>query len=111
MKKVHTLKPGSSKRLKSKSIYKAYMPQLANDQNGDHMYNNNNIVVKRYAYYYDETCVPYIWIHDAGLSFSRKVNQQYISLEDLRDCSEIKIFRDHQKGCIGVRKKFKADFC
>ncbi|XP_021726171.1 uncharacterized protein LOC110693327 [Chenopodium quinoa] len=110
LRKVHTLKPGSSKRLKSKSIYKAYMPQ-GNDQNNGDDNGKGNIVVKRYAYYYDETCMPYVWIHDAGGSFSRMVKQQYISLEDLRDCSEIKIFRDHQKGCIAVRKKFRADFC
>ncbi|KAJ8565884.1 hypothetical protein K7X08_008460 [Anisodus acutangulus] len=29
LKKVHTLKPGSSKRLNSKKIYKAYMPELS----------------------------------------------------------------------------------
>lgn len=112
LKKVHTLKPGSSKRLKSKSIYKAYMPQ-ANDHNGD-KYNNNNgkgNMVKRYTYYYDQTCLPYVWIHEAGGSFSRMFKQQYISLEDLRDCSEIKIFRDHQRGCIAVRKKFRSDYC
>ncbi|CAN4112747.1 unnamed protein product [Withania somnifera] len=72
LKKVHTLKPGSSKRLNFKKIYKAYMP---------------------------------------GCDFSRMVKQQYISLEDLRDCSEIRIFRDHQRGCISVRKKPKTELC
>ncbi|KMS98739.1 hypothetical protein BVRB_3g069190 [Beta vulgaris subsp. vulgaris] len=105
LKKVHTLKPGSSKRLKSKSIYKAYMPQLID-------YDNiGKGIAKRHVYYYDETCLPYIWIHDAGGSFSRMVKQQYISLEDLRDCCEIKIFRDHQRGCIAVRKKFRTNVC
>ncbi|KAL1548563.1 hypothetical protein AAHA92_16780 [Salvia divinorum] len=98
LKKVHTLKAGSSKRLKSKNIYKAYMPGKAKG-------------VKDLLYYYDETCHPYIWIHDAGCDFSRMLKQQYISLEDLRDCSEIKVFRDHQRGCITVRKKSRPDFC
>ena len=111
LKKVHTLKPGSSKQLNSKSIYKTYLPQ-GDDEND--VCNNNSGLVKKYSnvYYYDETCSPYVWIHDAGGSFSRvQVKQQYISLEDLRDCSEIKIFRDHQKGCISVRKKSKTEFC
>lgn len=62
-------------------------------------------------YYYDETCHPYIWVHDMGCNFSRMVKQQYISLEDLRDFSDIKIYRDLQKGCISVRKKARTDFC
>lgn len=109
LKKVYTLKPGSSKRLKSKSIYKAYMPQIRGNDNNDKY--GGNSMVKRYAYYYDETCLPYLWIHDIGGSFSRMVKQQYISLEDLRDCSEIGIFRDHQRGCIVVRKKSRSDVC
>lgn len=95
LKKYHTLKPGSSKRLKCKSIYKSYMPT----RNGSNMY------------YYDEACHPYVWIHDSVGDFSRMVKQQYISLEELRDCSEIRVFRDHQKGCISVRKKPRPDFC
>lgn len=102
LKKVHTLKPGSSKRLKGKNIYKAYMPGKAKGSGGG---------VKSLLYYYDETCHPYIWIHDTGCDFSRMVKQQYISLEDLRDCSEIRVFRDHQRGCISVRKKSRPDFC
>ncbi|XP_074307303.1 uncharacterized protein LOC141642409 [Silene latifolia] len=106
LKKVHTLKPGSSKRLKSKAIYKAYMPQVVtNNSNGKGMKNN------KYMYYYDETCLPYVWIHESGGNFSRMVKQQYISLEDLRDSSEIRVYRDHQRGCISVRKKPRVDFC
>ncbi|EXB95828.1 hypothetical protein L484_010025 [Morus notabilis] len=96
LKKVHTLKPGSSKRLKCKSIYKAYMP----GENG-----------KSLLYYYDETCHPYVWINDTGGDSLRMVKQQYISLEDLRDFSEIRVFRDHQRGCISVRKKARPDVC
>ncbi|CAN4113469.1 unnamed protein product [Withania somnifera] len=49
LKKVHTLKPGSSKRLNSKKIYKAYMPGK---------YKGG---VKSLLYYYDdESCHPYI---------------------------------------------------
>lgn len=103
LKKVHTLKPGSSKRVKGKSIYKAYMPGKAKG--------NGNGGVKSFLYYYDETCHPYIWIHDTRCDFSRMVKQQYLSLEDLRDCSEITVFRDHHKGCISVRKKARPDFC
>ncbi|GAB4851142.1 hypothetical protein Ancab_030436 [Ancistrocladus abbreviatus] len=102
LKKVHTLKPGSSKKLNSKSIYKAYMPDGRAAGNAE---------VKRFLYYYDEGCQPYLWIHDTGGGFSRMVKQQYISLEDLRDYSEIRIYRDHQRGCISVRKKPRADFC
>ncbi|KAK3002552.1 hypothetical protein RJ639_022035 [Escallonia herrerae] len=104
LKKVHTLKPGSSRRLKCKSIYKAYMPGLGGSSNGGGG-------MRSFLYYYDETCHPYIWIHDTGGGFSRMVKQQFISLEDLRDCSEIRIFRDHQKGCISIRKKPRPDFC
>lgn len=102
LKKVHTLKPGSSKRLKSKNIYKAYMP----GKGGGGGSGMRNLV-----YYYDETCHPYIWIHDTGCDFSRMVKHQYISLDDLRDCSEIRVFRDHQRGCVSVRKKSRPDFC
>lgn len=104
LKKVHTLKPGSSKRLKCKSIYKAYMP----GRNGN---NSTNGGMKSLLYYYDETCHPYIWIHDTGSDTLRMVKQQYLSLDDLRDCSEIRVFRDHQRGCISVRKKSRPDFC
>lgn len=105
LKKAHTLKAGSSKRLKSKSIYKSYMPGRGKGGNG------GGGGMRSLLYYYDETCHPYIWIHDTGCDFSRMVKQQYISLEDLRDCSEIKIFRDPQRGCISVSKKFRSDFC
>ncbi|EEF45318.1 uncharacterized protein LOC8271562 [Ricinus communis] len=104
LKKVHTLKPGSSKRLKCKSIYKAYMP-------GGRSGSGSHGGMKSILYYYDETCHPYIWVHDTGGDFSRMVKQQYISLEDLRDYSEIRIFRDHQRGCISVRKKPRPDLC
>ncbi|XP_051129076.1 uncharacterized protein LOC127249988 [Andrographis paniculata] len=101
LKKAHTLKPGSSKRLKGKKIYKAYMPGKAKGGDG----------ISSLIYYYDETCHPYIWIHDTGCDFSRMVKQQYISLEELKECSEIRVFRDHQRGCITVRKKSRPDFC
>lgn len=102
LKKAHTLKPCSSKRLKCKSIYKAYMPSVGGTR---------GVGIKSFLYYYDETCHPYIWIHDTGADFSRMVKQQYISLEDLRDCSEITIYRDHLKGCISIRKKSRPEFC
>ncbi|XP_058077013.1 uncharacterized protein LOC131225495 [Magnolia sinica] len=95
LKRAHTLKPGNSKRLKCKSIYKAYMPVSGG----------------RHSFYYDETCQPYVWIQDSVSDFSRMVKQQYISLEDLRDCSEIRIYRDHERGCILVHKKPRPDFC
>ena len=110
LKKVHTLKPGSSKRLKCKSIYKAYMP----GKNGSSSSSGGDVInggMKSLLYYYDETCHPYIWINDTGTDSMRMVKQQYISLEDLRDYSEIRIFRDHQRGCVSVRKKPRPDFC
>ncbi|XP_059649822.1 uncharacterized protein LOC132295513 [Cornus florida] len=114
LKKGHTLKPGSSKRVKCKSIYKAYMPSRGGGGRGGGGTSTSSSVgggMRRLLYYYDETCHPYIWIHDSVGDFSRMVKQQYISLEDLRDCSEIRIFRDHQRGCISVRKKPRPDFC
>jgi hypothetical protein len=102
LKKIHTLKPGSSKRLKCKNIYKAYMPKSGSVGGS----------LKNLLYSYDETSHPYIWIHDTGSHNSlRMFNQQYISLEDMKDCSEIKIFRDHQRGSISVRKRMRPDFC
>ncbi|XP_039029715.1 uncharacterized protein LOC120164012, partial [Hibiscus syriacus] len=103
LKKVHTLKPGCSKRLECKSIYKAYMPGGGSDGGGGGM--------KSLLYYYDQTCHPYVWVNDTAGDSSRMVKQQYISLEDLRDCSEIRVFRDHQRGCISVRKKPRPDSC
>ncbi|KAM7256624.1 hypothetical protein ACFE04_012365 [Oxalis oulophora] len=91
LKKVHTLKPGSSKRLKCKSIYKAYIP-------GNSSFGAAG--VKNLSYYYDEACQPYIWVHDTGGDSARMVRQQYLSLEDLRNYCEIRVFRDHQRGCL-----------
>lgn len=108
LKKVHTLKPGSSKRLKSKKIYKAYVP---GGKGGGEKGGGNGCGGRSFLYYYDETCHPYIWVHDTAGDFSRMVRQQYISLEDLRDCSEIKILKDHLKGSISIRKKARQDFC
>ncbi|KAK7245806.1 hypothetical protein RIF29_40657 [Crotalaria pallida] len=102
LKKVHTLKPGSSKRVESKCIYKAYMPSRSGSGGGG---------LKSLLYYYDETCHPYIWIQDIGGDSLRMVKQQYVSLEDLRDSSEIRILRDHQRGCISVSKRTRTDFC
>ncbi|XP_068661171.1 uncharacterized protein [Aristolochia californica] len=96
LKKGHTLKPGSSKRLRCKAIYKTYMPSS-----------------ESVGLYYDEMCQPYVWIHDTVGEFgrSRVVKQQYLSLEDLRDFSEIRVLRDHHRGCILVQKKARPDFC
>ncbi|KAL5065290.1 hypothetical protein RYX36_027027 [Vicia faba] len=101
LKKIHTLKPGSSKRLKRKSIYKTYVPKSGSVGGS----------LKSLLYSYDETSHPYIWIHETGCHSLKMVKQQYISLEDMRDCSEIKIFRDHQRGSISVRKRMRPDFC
>lgn len=98
LKKVHSLKPGCSKRLKCKSIYKAYMPGTGRS-------------MKSLLYYYDQASQPYVWIHETGGDSIRMVKQQYISLEDLREFSEIRIFRDHQRGCVSIRKKPRPDFC
>lgn len=102
LKKVHTLKPGCSKRVKSKGIYKAYMPGRSG---------SNDVGLKSLLYYYDETCQPYIWIHDVGGDSLRMVKQQYVSLEDLRECCEIRILRDQHKGCISVCKRTRPDLC
>nr|KYP58182.1 hypothetical protein KK1_004475 [Cajanus cajan] len=57
IRKIHTLKARSSKRLKCKSIYKAYMPGRSGSIGGS---------LKSLLYYQEETCHPYIWIHDTG---------------------------------------------
>ncbi|XP_057476668.1 uncharacterized protein LOC130764435 [Actinidia eriantha] len=115
LKRVHTLKPGSSQRLKFKTIYKVYMPSGSDGSGGGGSSRGGSGCggggMRGLPYYYDETCRPYIWVHDTGGNFSRMVKQQYICLEDLRDCSEIRIFRDHQRGCISVRKIPRRDFC
>ncbi|XP_019418293.1 PREDICTED: uncharacterized protein LOC109329082 [Lupinus angustifolius] len=103
LKKVHTLKPGCSKRVKSKCIYKTYMPEKSGSSGAKGL--------KSLLYYYDETCHPYIWIQDIGGGSLRMMKQQYISLEDLKDSSEIRILRDYQKGCISVCKRTRPDFC
>ncbi|KAJ6771022.1 hypothetical protein OIU74_017459 [Salix koriyanagi] len=82
---------------------RTYMPGRSGGASGG---GNKNLL-----YYYDEAFHPYIWVHDTGGDFSRMVKQQYISLEDLRDYSEIRIFRDHQRGSILVRKKPRPEFC
>ncbi|KAK6930028.1 hypothetical protein RJ641_004122 [Dillenia turbinata] len=105
LKKGYTLKVGCSKRLNFKSIYKSYVPSTSS--RGDASLGG----MKSLLYYYDQTCHPYVWIHDCVGDFTRVVKQQYISLEDLRDFSEIRIFRDHQRGCIAVRMKPRPDFC
>ncbi|CAL1396929.1 unnamed protein product [Linum trigynum] len=113
LKKVHTLKPGSSKRLKCKSIYKAYMPGGGGrgGRGGGVGGDGGSGGTRNLLYYYDETCQPYIWVHDTGGDFTRMVKQQYLSLEDLRECCEIRVLRDDQRGCIAVRKKPRPDFC
>ncbi|KAL5066104.1 hypothetical protein RYX36_027841 [Vicia faba] len=93
---------GCSKRVKSKGIYKAYMPGRSG---------SNDVGLKSLLYYYDETCQPYIWIHDVGGGSLRMVKQQYVSLEDLRECCEIRILRDQHKGCISVCKRTRPDLC
>ncbi|CAN1129478.1 hypothetical protein LINPERPRIM_LOCUS17460 [Linum perenne] len=107
LKRVHSLKPGSSKRLKCKSIYKAYMP--GGSRGGKE--GGGGGETRHMLYYYDETCQPYIWVHDTGGDFSRMVKQQYLSLDDLRESCEIRILWDHQRDCITVKKKPRPDFC
>ncbi|KAD4180201.1 hypothetical protein E3N88_28792 [Mikania micrantha] len=72
LKKAHTLKPGSSKRLKSKKIYKAYVPcgSGSRDKAGAGAGAGAG-GARSFLYYYDETCHPYIWVHDSGGDFSR----------------------------------------
>ncbi|GLJ11101.1 hypothetical protein SUGI_0142940 [Cryptomeria japonica] len=92
LKKVYTVKPGRGKTLDCSNIYNVYAPRGHS------------------AFYYDETCQPYVWIHNSN-EFSRMVKQQYISLEDLRDHSEIKIYRDPKKGTFAVYKKPRSEIC
>ncbi|ERN12356.1 hypothetical protein AMTRI_Chr01g137440 [Amborella trichopoda] len=93
LKKAHTVKPGKYKKLGCKSIYRTTMAT----EDGS-------------LYMCDETCRPYVWVHERGES-TRMVKQQYISIEDLRDHSDIRVCRDHVKGIITVQKKPRLDFC
>ncbi|KAL6581802.1 hypothetical protein OROMI_005816 [Orobanche minor] len=104
LKRVHTLKPGSSKRLKRKNIYKAYMPGIMKANN----INKGSLLYYNHDETYDH---PYIWIHDTVCDFSRMGKQQYISLDDLIDFSEISVFTDRQRGRISVCKKSRREFC
>ncbi|KAF9622343.1 hypothetical protein IFM89_031146 [Coptis chinensis] len=61
LKKRHTLKPGSSKKLKFKSIYKTYMPNKYGDDDGGG--------VKNLLSCYDDMYHPYVWIHDCVGNF------------------------------------------
>lgn len=94
LKRVHTLKPGRSKRLRHSNIHRAYV----DDQEGE----------GRRRLYYDETCLPYVWVHETGTDLSKMVKQQYVSLEDLRDYSEIRVFKDVQRGRVSVEKRDRA---
>ncbi|CAN8269930.1 unnamed protein product [Cochlearia groenlandica] len=89
LKRVHTLKPGRSKRLRHSNIHKSYVA----DQE------------ERRWLYSDDTCLPYIWLHETGTDLSRMVKQQYVSLDDLRDYSEIRVFKDLHRGCVLVEKR------
>ncbi|KFK38050.1 hypothetical protein AALP_AA3G063700 [Arabis alpina] len=92
LKRVHTLKPGRSKRLRHSNIQRAYVA----DQEG------------RRWLYYDDTSLPYVWVHETGTDLSKMVKQQYVSLEDLRDYSEIRVYKDLQRGCVSVEKRDRA---
>ncbi|XP_031495359.1 uncharacterized protein LOC116260953 [Nymphaea colorata] len=96
LKKSYTVQPGNSKKLGSKQIYKTY----------DVPKSRATVAMN----FHRSIFQPYVWIHDSG-DFSRMVKQQYVSLEDLRDHSEIKVLRNHVKGCIQVYKKPRMEFC
>ena len=91
LKKAYTVKAGRGKTLDCRKIYMSFAPSRA-------------------AFYYDESCQPYVWIHNPS-EFNRLVKQQYISLEDLRDYSEIKICREPGRGSFVVYKKPRSDLC
>ncbi|CAN6452848.1 unnamed protein product [Victoria cruziana] len=96
LKKSYTVQPGSSKKLGSKHIYNTYnMPRTG--------------AAMAMTFHRNEIFQPYIWIHDSN-DYTKMVKQQFVSLEDMRDHSEIRICRNHRKGTIQVQKKARVDF-
>ncbi|XP_031499150.1 uncharacterized protein LOC116263553 [Nymphaea colorata] len=95
LKRSYTVQPGCSKKLGSKHIYNTY-----------NMPNGAAMVM---TFHRNEIFQPYIWIHDSS-DYTKMVKQQYVSLEDMRSHSEIRICRNHRKGTIQVHKKARVDF-
>lgn len=95
LKKAYTVKAGKTKTLDCRKIYLSYAPSRSHGAA---------------AFFYDESCQPYVWIHNAS-EFNRMVKQQYMSLEDLRDYSEIKICREAGRESFAVYKKPRSDRC
>lgn len=95
LKNVYTLRAGKGKTLDCRKMYMSYAPSRSHGAA---------------ALYYDESCQPYVWIHNPN-GFGRMVKQQYMSLEDLRDFSEIKIYKEPGRCSLSVYKKPRSDLC
>jgi len=95
VKNAYTVRAGKEKTLDCRKIYMSYASSRSHGAA---------------AFYYDESCQPYVWIHNPS-EFNRLVKQQYISLEDLRDYSEIKICKEPGRGSFAVYKKPRSDLC
>ena len=95
LKKAYTVKAGRGKTLNCRKIYMSCAPSRSHGAT---------------AMFYDEGCQPYVWIHNPS-EFNRMVKQQYISLDDLRDFSEIKICREAGRSSFSVYKKPRSDLC
>jgi hypothetical protein len=95
LKKAYTVKAGRGKTLDCRKIYMSYAPSRSHSAA---------------AFYYDDNCQPYVWIH-SPTELNRMVKQQYIGLEDLRDYSEIKICREAGRSSFVVYKKPRSDIC
>lgn len=93
--KTYTLKPGCSKMLRRKKIYRSYAPRAKS------------------SYFYDGRSEPYVWIHSPThsakyLMSPMPAKQQYISLDDLRECLEMEICMNGGNGSFYVTKSSRS---
>jgi len=95
VKNTYTVRAGKGKNLDCIKIYMSYASSRS----------HNDV-----AFYYNENFQPYVWIQNPS-EFNRLVKQQYISFEDLRDYSEIKICKETGRGSFVVYKNPRLDLC
>ena len=93
--KAYTLKPGCSKTLRRSNIYRSYS------------------IKGESSFYSEGSCEPYVWIHcptHAAKYFisSMAAKQQYISLDDLRECLEMEICMDGGNATFSLVKIFRS---
>jgi len=94
--KAYRVKPGCCKMLSSRKIYSSCPAHSGNK--------TSNI--------YNWNWEPYVWIHSPTHAAKyvmppMAAKQQYVSVDDLRECTEMKICLDGDKGTFYVVKLFE----